>query len=31
MSYSIAGTSSLSFDEAIQATRDALGEQGSAS
>ncbi len=28
MSYSIAGTSSLSFDEAIQATRDALGEQG---
>lgn len=28
MSYSIAGTSRLSFGEAIQATRDALSEQG---
>ncbi|MGB3955293.1 MAG: DUF302 domain-containing protein [Brooklawnia sp.] len=28
MSYSIAGTSSLSFGEAIQSTRDALSEQG---
>ncbi|MGI5950934.1 MAG: DUF302 domain-containing protein [Brooklawnia sp.] len=28
MSYAIAGTSSLGFDETIQATRDALAQQG---